>query len=360
MNFYILTRWLVVFFIFFSIFFFEIFAQKNPLVVQEFIFEQAPFKSCHASTIAETPDGLVVAFFGGTHEKHQDVEIWLSRKVNDTWSKPYTVADGVFEGQRYPCWNPVLYQIPDGDLLLFYKVGPDPSSWWGMKKQSENSGQSWSDPEKLPDGILGPIKNKPELLSNGDLLCFSSTEHDGWKVHVEITKDFGETWIPKVQVDPESNYQVIQPTLLHLKNGWIQMLCRSKDGFIITSLSQDQGRSWSVLESTVLPNPNSGIDAVTLSNGKHILVYNHSRKPENKWGGPRYPLNLAISEDGDTWNASIELENKSGEYSYPSIIEDKKGLIHIVYTWNRTKIKHVVLNPEYMPEASINIWNEDR
>src|SRR3989442_8932225 len=57
----------------------------------EFIFETAPFPSCHASTIAETPSGLVAAWFGGTAEKNQDVGIWLSRHDGKSWSAPVEV-----------------------------------------------------------------------------------------------------------------------------------------------------------------------------------------------------------------------------------------------------------------------------
>ncbi len=335
-------------------------AQENPVLVEEFIFDKAPFKSCHASTIAESGDKLVAAFFGGTHEKNEDVEIWLSTKMNRAWSAPYSVADGIFDGKRYPCWNPVLYQVPGGELILFYKVGTDPESWWGMIKRSGDGGQTWSLAEKLPEGNLGPVKNKPVLLKNGNLLCPSSTEDNGWKVHMEITGDFGKSWKPNVAVDPASEYQVIQPTILQHENGWLQILCRSQNGLIIHSISVDQGNSWSVLEPVGLPNPNSGIDAITLSNGIHLLAYNHSPKPEKEWGGPRYPLNIAISEDGFSWKASVVLEEKPGEYSYPAVIQDQKGMVHVIYTWNREKIKHVVLDPEKLPSQSITIWNRER
>jgi predicted neuraminidase len=330
---------------------------KNPILMEEFVFSEAPFPSCHASTIAESGDNYVVAFFGGTHEKHEDVEIWISILENGKWTDPFSVADGMSGGKRYPCWNPVLYQVLGGDLLLFYKVGPDPQSWWGMKKRSENGGKTWSDADELPEGMLGPIKNKPVLLQNGMLLCPSSTEDNGWKVHMEFTPDFGSTWQPKVIVDPPSEYEVIQPTILQLENGWLEILCRSKNGLIIRSFSTDQGKSWGVLEPLDLPNPNSGIDAVTLADGRHLLVYNHSKKPVDEWGGERFPLNIALSDDGITWKASIILEQDPGEYSYPAIIQDKKGLVHVVYTWNREKIKHIVLDPEELPSGNIRVWD---
>jgi alpha-L-rhamnosidase len=331
--------------------------QENPILLEEFIYEKAPFKSCHAATIAETRSGLTAAWFGGTHEKHEDVEIWFSRKQRQSWSSPVSVADGIEGDKRYPCWNPVLYYSNAGRLYLFYKVGPSPSEWWGMLKYSDDDGTTWSEASQLPEGILGPIKNKPVLIQGNILLCPSSTEHDGWKVQMERYHIEKDEWEQPIHVDPQSAYNVIQPTILKNRDQSLQMLCRSKEGYIISSLSMDQGLSWSELESTSLPNPNSGIDGITLQNGKHILVYNHTGTPEGKWGGNRYPLNVAISKDGQLWRASLVLEQQEGEYSYPAVIQSQNGRIHILYTWNRLKIKHVVLDPGWLPEKVIDIWN---
>ena len=101
-------------------------AESPGLVKTEFLYETAPFRSCHASTIVETKSGpLVSAFFGGTTEKHPDVGIWVCRLVDGKWTAPLEVANGVqADGKRHPCWNPVLFQPQNGPLLLFYKVGP--------------------------------------------------------------------------------------------------------------------------------------------------------------------------------------------------------------------------------------------
>ncbi|MBA3483529.1 MAG: exo-alpha-sialidase, partial [Pirellulales bacterium] len=101
--------------------------------VSEFIFESAPFPSCHASTIAESNGQLIAAWFGGTDERDPDVGIWSSRHVDGAWTAPVEVANGVESPTlRYPTWNPVLFQPKNGPLMLFYKVGPSPSQWWGM------------------------------------------------------------------------------------------------------------------------------------------------------------------------------------------------------------------------------------
>src|SRR5688572_11858627 len=132
----------------------------------EFVFESAPFASAHASTIVESRDGLVAAWFGGTREGAADVGIWLSRRVAGIWTPPIEVATGIQpDGARHPCWNPVLFEQRDKSLMLFYKVGPNPRSWWGMLRTSRDGGRTWTDARRLPDGILGPIKNKPVQLA---------------------------------------------------------------------------------------------------------------------------------------------------------------------------------------------------
>ncbi len=310
------------------------------IVRSEFIYDSSSvwFPGCHASTIAEMPDGFIAAWFGGTAEGNPDVGIWISRFTGGRWSIPEMVADGKTDSLRYPCWNPVLYN-GDDEILLFYKVGPNPREWWGELKISTDNGISWSAPRKLPDDILGPVKNKPVLLDNGKLLCPSSTEHDGWRVHMEFTPDFGITWERTGFLNNKDLY-AIQPAILTHKTGRLQILCRTNRSRIFSSWSDDKGNSWSRLMPDSLPNPNSGIDAVTLTDGRHFLVYNHLTKG-------RHQLNAALSDDGKTWKAALLLEDDSEgkEYSYPAVIQSADGLIHITYTWRRRLIRHVVVDP---------------
>lgn len=302
----------------------------------EFIYEVAPFPSCHASTIVETPQGLVAAWFGGTREKHPDVGIWVSRHDGQRWSAPVEVArDRHPDGRlRHPCWNPVLFQSRRGPLELFYKVGPDPKTWWGMVLTSEDGGHTWSGPTNLPG--LGPIKNKPIELANGDLLCPSSTEDAGWRVHFERRQASG-TWIRHAPLNDGREFGIIQPAVLVHSTNRLQMLCRSRQGSIVESWSEDAGWTWSPVAATALANPSSGIDAVTLADGRHLLVYNPVTKG-------RTPLSVALSTDGRVWTKVLDLETQPGEYSYPAVIQGRDGRVHITYTWKREKIRHVVLD----------------
>jgi predicted neuraminidase len=182
-------------------------------------------------------------------------------------------------------------------------------------------------------------------MPDGRLICPSSTESkDGrWHVHLEITKDTGKTWISTKPLDDGIKYRIIQPSLLSHPGNKLQLLCRSMENRVVSIWSDNEGKNWSKPDSTILPNPNSGTDAVTLQNGWQLLVYNHSERTEGKWGGPRSPLNVAISPDGIKWSQLLVLESEPGEFSYPAVIQSKDGIVHITYTWKREKIKHVAI-----------------
>jgi predicted neuraminidase len=237
---------------------------------------------------------------------------------------------------------------------LFYKVGPSPARWWGMLKASTDDGQTWSEDRRLPEGILGPIKNKPIQLSNGDLLCGSSSEHEGWRLHMERTPDLGGMWRRTEALNDGKTFAAIQPAILMHGDQKLQLLCRTKQGRIAESWSQDGGMTWSELQATTLPNPDSGLDAVTLRDGRHVLVYNHTRRG-------RASLNVAVSRDGKKWDAALVLENQPGEYSYPAVIQTRDGLVHITYTWKRQRIKHVVIDPRSFKLSPIleGVWPEN-
>jgi predicted neuraminidase len=320
-------------------------AVPQGILKAEFVFDSTPTLSVHASTILETRDGLVAAWFGGSREGADDVGIWMSRHVEGEWSQPFEVANGVQQdGTRHPCWNPVLFRMPNGAVTLFYKVGPSPQHWWGMSRTSRDDGRTWDDAERLPEGILGPIKNKPVQLADGSIISPSSTESTDrpsiWRVHFEWTIDAGQSWIvahPVASVDA-GEINAIQPTILIHSRNRLQAVGRTRSGRVFETWSRDGGRHWSPVTLTELPNPNAGLDGVTLRDGRHMIVYNHTTRD-------RSPLNVAISRDGTIWEAALVLEREAGEYSYPAVIQTSDALVHITYTWRRQRIKHVVVDP---------------
>jgi predicted neuraminidase len=242
-------------------------------------------------------------------------------------------------GRAQPCWNPVLHQAAAGPLLLFYKVGPSPRRWWGMLRTSSDARRTWSGPQRLPGGILGPIKNKPVALSDGALLCPSSTEHLGWRAHLERTPDLGASWEKLPPLNTRRTFAAIQPCILTHSDGRMQVLCRTRQRVITECWSIDGGHSWGPMRATSLPNPDSGIDAVSLHDGRAVLAYNPSPQA-------RTPLCLAVTSDGRGWRDALVLEDGVGEYSYPAVIQARNGSVHVTYTWNRRRIRHVRLPPD--------------
>jgi len=335
--------------------------------------------SCHAATVVETSNGhLLAAWFAGTHEGHPDVSIWLAHFDAHGWSEPAPIADE----PDTPLWNPVLFRDKSNAVWLFYKAGPAVPAWTGLYIKSLDGGQTWSAPSALPAGLIGPAKNKPITLANGDILCGTSSESwRSWACWAEISSDGGETWskhgpivapdsstYPVVGTDepvsatwdatthqvtlPQQHRGVIQPTLWEYAPGRLKMLMRATQrvGFVCCACSDDNGRTWSAASPTDIPCPNSGLDAVRLSDGRIVLACNPTHSG-------RTPLSLLVSEDnGASWPWRLDLETEPGEYSYPSIIQASDGKVHVVYTYRRARIQHVVLDTDRIG-AIANGWS---
>ena len=316
---------------------------SSAIVSSDFVFERASFASAHASTLVETREGLLAAWFGGSDEGQPDVSIWSARHDGARWLPPVLVADGRQPGGgRFPCWNPVLFQPSRGPLLLFYKVGPSPREWWGLVRTSTDQGRTWSDAARLPDGILGPIRAKPVELPGSVLVAGSSSEHAGWVVHIErATLEDGSApsaWTKSGPLNDAKAFEAIQPTILVHSPTRLQILCRSRQRVITEAWSEDAGRTWSAMTATALPNPSAGIDALRLADGRFLLVYNPTPSGRSR-------LELAVSRDGRGWRSAVVLEDAPGESSYPALIQARDGRVHVSYTWRRERIKHVVLDP---------------
>jgi predicted neuraminidase len=322
---------------------------------REFIYTKAPFESAHASTIAETPSRtLMAAWFGGSAEGRPDVRIWLScKRPGQHWSPPAPMTDTM----NMPAWNPVLFQ--DGvRTWLFFKVGPSPREWVGAYRTSEDDGTTWNPVIYLPAGLSGPVRTKPIRLSNGTWLAGTSVEagyrfdlpavapYKSWACWVERSTDQGVTWTRHGPITVAGEpFGVIQPALWETSSGEVRMLMRSTDriGRLVASSSGDGGLTWKAGYPTQIPNPNAGIDVVKLQDGRLVLIYNHL--PHG-----RDTLHLAISTDqGDTWSDPFVLDGGEGEFSYPAVIQSADGLLQITYTWRRTHIRHLVVDPFKLP-----------
>lgn len=303
-----------------------------------FIFEKAPFPSCHASTLIEhEPGKLLAAWFGGKDEGAKDVQIWASTFDGTKWSDLSVI--GTEPGQ--PCWNPVLFKTAKDTVYLWYKAGPSPETWTGFVRTSTDAGKTWTKPEMMPAGFFGPVRAKPIQLASGTILAGTSLEsHRNWTPYVDRSTDDGKTWKRSNAFPVPEKFGQIQPTLFEAKDGTIVALMRSRNPRLICRCdSKDGGETFSPAQETTLPNPSAGIDVVKTKNGDVVLIYNPTAKL-------RTPISLARStDDGKTWKQVLDLETEPGEYSYPAMIQSSAGMLEITYTWKRTHIKHVSVDP---------------
>ena len=310
--------------------------------LKEFIFENKPTESCHASTVLPLDDGRVVAaWFAGTKESADDVDILTSVRSESGWSEPVRVS----ADRNIPHWNPVLFRRADGKIMLFFKVGKKIPMWKTYFSLSDN-GVDWSEPAELVPGDIsggrGPVKNKPIRLRSGRVIAPASDERNTlWVCFVDISDDDCRTW-KRMRTVPTKSLRgfyvpMIQPTLWQSEDGNVHMLTRTSRGRIYRSDSSDEGETWCRAYRTKMPNNNSGIDLVLAGNGKIYLVCNPVKK---NWGG-RSPLDLLVSEDGgETFNLLMRLEDREGgEFSYPAITE-RDGVLHITYTYDREYIAY--------------------
>lgn len=326
---------------------------KYRILEHKMVMAKCPTDACHASTVLKLGDGrALVAWFGGTEEGASDVGIWLAAEENGAFSPPRRIA-----GSDVPHWNPVLFQLDADTIALYYKIGHTISHWRTMVRYSKDNGRTFSQERPLVPGDAisrGPVRSKPIRLKSGRILAPSSLEENFWRAFVDRSDDDGQTWTPSNEIvigsaqNPEGDESraipvseqshgkvgVIQPTLWQSADGAVHMLLRSTEGCVYRADSNDEGETFGAAVAIDLPNNNSGIDITQLENGALVLAMN----PVGENWGPRTPLSLMVStDDGKTFENLLDLETEEGEFSYPAIVPDGKGII-VTYTHRRTNI----------------------
>ena len=252
-----------------------------------------PDYDCHSSCLIETTPNRLLGIWKGAITKGlsnidtvEESHLWMAIQEKGKWAPPKIIYT---EKTSRMIWNPVLARFPDGEILLFFRLGPNPRQVIGMLMRSKDGGEIWTSPQCLPAGILGPSHSKPFITSNGTLLSGSSRENgnpeDKEKAtacFIEISKDRGKSWylIGPLEI-LERRFGALEPALVMDEQHHLRLFCRDRArrinelGWIWTSLSTDEGIHWGPLKKTSLPNPDSGIDAISLREGPILIAYNH-------------------------------------------------------------------------------------
>ena len=355
----------------------------------------------HAASLVELSDGRIRAFwFAGSREGASDVEIRSAvlDPVNNRWGAEQSLVNRVDTQRsllRYvkKIGNPVAHRATDGTLWLFY-VTVSMGGWAGSSITaitSSDEGASWSAAKRL---ITSPfinistlVKGAPFNYSDGSI---------GLPVYHEFIGKFGELLrisksgevIDKTRLS--SGKFGLQPVVL-IKNSRQAIALMRHSGAspkrVIATTTDDAGYHWSPTTMTTLANPDAAISGVALPDGRILVVLNNTEHG-------REVLSLVVSSDGGTsWTNAYQLEDQRGsfmepdrygqiagelamitdervtdpanygksvrqtkcedqkcgfEFSYPYLIQTHNGDLHLVYTWNRSFIKHLRFTPAWL------------
>jgi len=333
---------------------------KSPAsITKGYACEECLVPSVHGANVVETLDGgLLATWFGGSREGGRDVVLWGAEfsPGSLSWSTPRRIV-GPAETQamlgRYikTVGNSVLVRGEQGELWLYY-VTVSVGGWAGSSLNailSQDDGKTWDAPRRL---ITSPFFNFSTLNKSGALRYSDGTI--GLPVYHEFIGKFAELLhldnagrvLDKTRIT--HGRHSIQPVVLPLDGQQALALMRDtgpKPGRVLISRSNDAGQHWSADEKLQLPNPDSAVAGLRRSDGSLLLVFNDTESG-------RSSLALAVSRDqGQSWKTVKHFEQSSdgnGEFSYPSLIRSSNGTMHLLYTWNRKRIRHITFNDNWI------------
>jgi len=325
-------------------------------ITSDFVSAPGQFAANHGASIVELIEGnLFVCWYAGSEEKAADVQIYCSRRYGPTnaWTAPQavvksgeTASNGWLANKTLG--NAALYRGNGSSLWLFYTATTLVSGWSGSHvayKISMDSGTTWSTQGNRITNFWGNlIRNKPIAWGDSQILL---------PLYHELLGQYGFICAATIQnksIAPEQCERIpgrghLQPALVRLPDGSLAAYLRNaKSGQLLVSIAPLGSLVWSSPTPTNLANPNSAVDVIGISEGRILIIYNSSRSGRNV-------LSVAISQDGYHFSWIRDLENApgAGGFSYPSILQDRQGLWHVVYTYQRrAAIKHVAFDKAWL------------
>ncbi len=339
-------------------------ADTAPAFARGWISPSAHTPAAHGSAICVVPGGdLLAVWYGGTREGAADVAVFTARRPKGAqdWQAPQRVVDramaaGELERVVKKVGNAVVFPDHQGVVWMVY-VTVTVGGWSGSAlnvKTSADGGRTWSRSRRLN---VNPFLNFSSLVRNKPILATDG--RIGLPVYHEMAVKYPQMlWLSPGPDASVAEYRIrnfttetdlIQPTLVPLDGDRVLMLLRDQSARrqVRAAYSDDNGWTWSDAVDCGLPNPDSALDALRLRDGRILLVYNDA--PSG-----RENLRLAVSADqGRTWSPGPVIEAGAGrEYSYPCLAEDRDGRIHLTYTWERRRIRHVEFNVAWLDQGS--------
>ncbi len=331
---------------------------ERPFFAAQFVNQARPGVQCHVSAIAPAGEGrLICTWYAGSREGAADVAIFSAffEEKTGTWTEPRVLVDRQRSSAELGRWvrkvgNAVVMNDHRGGLWLFYATLLGGWSTTSLNyKVSRDGGQTWSASRKL---LLSPffnltnnVKNSGVNLRSGALLL--PVYHEFLRKFSQVLLFGAEAAEPRCEIRRMTDRgSAIQPALIPQGRTALAAFFRNAaaggQSHILKAESRDAGRSWSEVHETSLPNPDAGFDMIRLEGGAILGAVNKAFQD-------RHNLTLVISRDrGATWKDLQVLEHNPGrEYSYPSLTRSSR-YIHLTYTYERKRIKHVVFNEAWL------------
>ena len=358
-----------------------------------------PGQAVHAASVAEVRDGgLRAVWFSGSREGAGDVAIKTA--VMDAaslqWGEETTLFDRTQLQQglwRYvkKLGNPVISRLPDGSLMLAM-VNVSLGGWAGSSitwLRSTDDGISWSAPRRL---VTSPFLNISTLVKGAPI--FYENGEIGLPVYHEFVSKFAEILrvSPQGQVLDKTRISgsqtSLQPVVLVADSQRAQVYMRSGKAIaVMMSATDDAGKTWSATRATTWPNPDSALAGVVTGTGQQWLALN--THPKNRevlallqtpvggsfdgavpWtvkASPNPEARLSVGDYERLLSDELQAHGASPtqvqayvasakrqlcgadtcaqEFSYPYLLQSRDGYLHLVYTWHRSRIQHVRLDP---------------
>jgi len=334
----------------------------RPFFASSFIDHDPALPYVHCPSICELPNGrMACAWYAGSRETGRDVAIWFSETAPFTdadadipWTLPRSIVDRASATKslaRYvdKVGNSVLFTDDSGRLWLVY-VTIAVGGWSGSSLNacsSVDGGATWTGSHRL---TLSPFFNISELVRAAPVALESG--EIGLPIYHECLGKFPEMlWLEPAGdrlVATKSRLtggrSFLQPAVVPLGDREAVAFLRDHSAThrLVEQRTSDGGLTWSPPVATPLPNPDASVAALRLSDGSLLVASNNS--PVN-----RESIGLTVSTGAAGWRPVATLDNEAGQkFAYPFLHRDRRGLVHLVYTWKMRRIRHVVMNEAWI------------